>query len=51
MSGMLGLFYNNNRDIKQGEGSKQPINLRNFPNPGDTVLTLTPVTLKTNNPQ
>ena len=41
---MLGLFYNNSR-----EGSKQPINLRSFPNLGDAVLDLTSVTSRTNN--
>jgi hypothetical protein len=42
--GMLGLFYNNGR-----EGSRQPINLRSFPNLEDTVLDLTPITSRTNN--
>ena len=41
---MLGLFYNNS-----GEGSRQPINLRSFPNLEDAVLDLTPVTSKTDN--
>ena len=27
MSGILKLFYNNNKDIRKGEGSKQPIDL------------------------
>ena len=47
---MLGPFYNNSGDVRKGEGSKQPTNLRSFPNLGDLVLTTTPVTLGTNNP-
>ena len=43
---MLGLFYNNS-----GEESRQPINLRSFPNLEDAVLDLTPVTSKTDNLQ
>ena len=42
--GMLGPFYNNS-----GEGSRQPINLRSFPNLEDAVLDLTPITSKTDN--
>ena len=42
--GMLGLFYNNSR-----EGSRQPINLRSFPNLEDVVLDPTPITSKTDN--
>ena len=42
--GILGLFYNNS-----GEKSRQPINLRSFPNLEDAVLDLTPITSKTNN--
>ena len=42
--GMLGPFYNNSR-----EGSRQPINLRSFPNPEDTALNPTPAISKTNN--
>jgi len=49
MLGILKLFYNNNRDIKKREGSKQPINLWSFFNPKDIILILTPVILKTNN--
>ena len=41
---MLGLFY-----INSGEGSRQPINLRSFPNLEDMVLDPTPITSKTNN--
>jgi len=47
---MLGPFYNNNRDIKKGKKSKQPIDLQSFPNPGDAVPTLTPAILRTSNP-
>jgi len=43
-------FYNNNRDIKKGEGSKQPINLQSFSNLRNAVPTLTPIILRTNNP-
>ena len=42
--GMLGLFYSNS-----GEGSRQPIDLRSFPNLEDIVLDPTPVTSRTNN--
>ena len=42
--GMLGPFYNDS-----GEGSRQPINLRSFPNLEDAVLDPTPVMSKTNN--
>ena len=42
--GMLGLFYNDSR-----EGSRQPIDLRSFPNLEDAVLDPTPTTSKTNN--
>ena len=48
---MLGPFYNNNENIRQREGNKQPIDLRSFPNPGDAVLTLIPIILRTGNPQ
>jgi len=48
---MLGLFYNDNRDVKKGEGSKQPIDLRSFPDLGDAVITPTPIILKTGDPQ
>jgi hypothetical protein len=41
--GMLGLFYNNS-----GEGSKQPVNLRSFPDLGDTVPDPTPIMSRTN---
>ncbi len=42
---MLGLFYKDRR-----EGSRQPIDLRSFPNLEDVVLDLTPVMSRTNNP-
>ena len=41
---MLGLFYNNS-----GEGSRQPIDLRSFPNLEDIVPDLTPTTSKADN--
>jgi len=50
MLGILWLFYDNNRDVKKGEGSKQLINLWSFPDLRDVVLTLTPVILRTSNP-
>ena len=50
MSGILKPFYNNNKDIKKGKGSKQPINLRSLPNPKDAVPTLSPIILKIGNP-
>ena len=40
--GMLGLFYNDS-----GEGSRQPISLRSFPNLEDAVLDLTPIASRT----
>jgi hypothetical protein len=51
LPGILGLFYNNSKGAKKGEESKQPIKPRSSSKLGDTVLTLTPVTLGTNNPQ
>jgi hypothetical protein len=42
--GILGLFYNDSE-----EGSRQPINLRSFPNLEDAVLDPTPTTSRTNN--
>jgi hypothetical protein len=42
--GMLGLFYNNSE-----EGSRQPVDLRSFPNLEDAVLDPTPTTARTNN--
>ena len=42
--GMLGLFYDNS-----GEGSRQPVNLRSFPNLEDAVLDLTPTASRTDN--
>jgi len=47
--GMLGPFYNNSKGAKRGEESKQPIKPRVSPKLGDTILTLTPITLGTNN--
>ena len=47
---MLGPFHDNSGDVKEGEESKQSTNLRSFPNLGDTVLTITPATLGTDNP-
>ena len=46
--GILGLFYNNNKGIKKGEESKQPVELRNFFKLGHTILTLTLVILGIN---
>ena len=43
---MLGPFYNNS-----GEGSRQPVDLRSFPNLEDAVLDPTPATSKTDNLQ
>jgi len=47
---ILGLFYNNNRDIKKGKRSKQSIDLQSFPNLENAVPIPTPTTLKTGNP-
>ena len=41
---MLGPFYNDGE-----EGSRQPTNLRSFPNLEDAVLDPTPITSKTDN--
>jgi len=49
--GMLGPFYNNSKGARRGEESKQPIKPRVSPKLGDTILTLTPATLGTNNSQ
>ena len=49
MLGMLGLFYNNNKNIKKGKGNKQFINLQSFFNLKDTALNLIFTILKTNN--
>ena len=46
---ILGPFYNNNGDIKKGEGSKQFIDLRSFPDLEDIVLTPTLIILKIGN--
>ena len=48
--GMLGLFYNNSKGARKGEESKQPIKPRSSPKLGHAILTLTPITLGTNNP-
>ena len=48
--GILDLFYNNGKGAKKGEGSKQPIKRRSSPKLGHAILTLTPITLGTNNP-
>jgi len=37
---ILGLFYNNNKSIKKGEGSRQPISLQSFPNLRQIILNL-----------
>jgi len=47
--GMLGLFYNNSKGARRGEESKQPIKPQVSPKLGDAILTLTPITLGTNN--
>ena len=48
--GILCLFYGNSRSARNGEESKQPINPRSSPNIRDTILTLTPTTLRTDGP-
>ena len=48
---MLGPFYNNSKGAKKEEESKQPIKPRSSPKLEDAVLTLTSITLGTNNPQ
>jgi len=48
--GMLGLFYNNSKGTRKREESKQPVKPRSSPEQGHAILTLTPVTLGTNNP-
>ena len=50
LPGMLGLFYNSGKGAKKGEESKQPIKPRSSPKLGHAILTLTPITLGTNNP-
>ena len=42
--GILGPFYNDG-----GEESRQPADLRSFPNLEDAVLNPTPITSRTNN--
>jgi len=46
MLGILGLFYNNNKSVKKGEGSRQPVDLRSFFNLKHVILNLI---FKTNN--
>jgi len=47
--GILGPFYNNSKDAKRGEESKQPIKPRVSPKLGDAIPTPTPITLGTDN--
>jgi hypothetical protein len=49
--GILGLFYDDSKGAKKGEESKQPIKPRSSPKLEDAVLTLTSITLGTDNPQ
>jgi uncharacterized membrane protein len=49
LPGILSPFYNNSKGTRKGEESKQPIKPRSSPKLGHTILTLTPVTLGTNN--
>ena len=49
LSGMWGLFYNNNKSIKKGEKSKQLVKPQSSPKLGDVILTLTLVILKIDN--
>jgi len=48
--GILGPFYDNSKGTKKEEESKQPIKPRSSPKPGHIILTLTPITLGTDNP-
>ena len=48
--GMLGPFYNNGKGARKGEESKQPIKPRSSPKLGHAILTLTPITLGTDDP-
>jgi len=48
--GILGLFYDNSKGARKEEESKQPIKPRSSPKLGHAILTLTPITLGTNNP-
>ena len=50
LSGILGLFYNNNKSIKKEKESKQPIKPQGSFKLKDIILTLTPATSGTNNP-
>jgi len=43
--GILGLFYNNNKGIKKGGESKQPVKLQSSFKLRHIILTLTPVIL------
>ena len=42
--GMLGPFYNNGKGARKGEESKQPVKPRSSPEPGNAILTATPIT-------
>jgi len=46
---ILGLFYNDTKDTKKGEESKQPIKLRSFFKLRHIILTLTPAILRIDN--
>ena len=46
---MLGLFYNNNKGIKKGEESKQPIEPWSSPKLRHAILTPTLIMLGINN--
>jgi len=47
---MLGLFYNNNINIKKGKENKQPVKPQSFSKLRHTILTLTSIMLGINNP-
>jgi len=47
---MLGPFYNDGKGTKKGEESKQLIKPRSSPKLGYAILTLTSITLGTDNP-
>jgi len=47
--GMLGPFYDNSKGARRGEESKQLIKPRVSPKLGDTIPTLTPIMLGTDN--
>ena len=50
LPGILGPFYNNSKGARKGEESKKPIKPRSSPKLGHAILTLSPITLGTNNP-